>query len=45
MSPIETDTRPRTPAATLSSAILREMKKGKESRVKKTGRGRFVLNA
>lgn len=33
-----------TPAATLSSAILREMKKGKDSRFKKTGRGQFALN-
>jgi hypothetical protein len=34
-----------SPAATLSSAILREMKKGKDSRFKKTGRGQFALNA
>jgi hypothetical protein len=34
-----------TPAATLSSAILREMKKGKDSRFKKTGRGQFALRA
>jgi hypothetical protein len=33
-----------TPAATLSSAILREMKKGKDSRFKKVGRGLFALN-
>lgn len=32
-----------TPAATLYSAILREMKKGKESRFKKTDRGQFAL--
>jgi hypothetical protein len=32
-----------TPAATLYSAILREMKKGKESRFKKTDRGHFAL--
>jgi len=32
-----------TPAATLSSAILREMKKGDDSRFKKTGRGLFAL--
>ncbi len=33
-----------TPAATLSSAILREVKnKGKESRFKKEGRGQFSL--
>jgi hypothetical protein len=31
-----------TPAATLYSAILREMKKGKESRFKKTDRGHFA---
>ena len=35
-----------TPAATLYSAILREMKtKGKEARFKKTERGHFALNA
>ena len=34
-----------TPAATLASAILREMKKGDASRFKKTGRGLFDLNA
>ena len=35
-----------TPAATLYSAILREMKtKGAASRFKKTGRGHFGLNA
>ena len=33
-----------TPAATLSSAILRELKKGSEGRFKKTGRGLFALN-
>ncbi len=33
-----------TPAATLSSAILREMKKGNDSRFKKTGRGLFAFN-
>src|SRR5688572_9436279 len=34
-----------TPAATLSSAILREVqKKGAEARFKKTGRGLFVSN-
>ena len=33
-----------TPAATLYSAILREMKKGKDSRFKKTDRGHFALN-
>ena len=34
-----------TPAATLYSAILREMKvKGDQSRFKKTGRGHFALN-
>lgn len=33
-----------TPAATLSSAILREMKKGSASRFKKTGRGLFAFN-
>lgn len=32
-----------TPAATLSSAILREMKKGAGSRFRKTGRGLFAL--
>jgi hypothetical protein len=32
-----------TPAATLYSAILREMKKGKDSRFKKTDRGHFAL--
>ena len=31
-------------AATLSSAILREMKKGATSRFKKTDRGHFALN-
>ena len=35
-----------TPAATLYSAILREMKvKGKDARFKKTERGHFALNA
>ena len=35
----------KTPAATLYSAILREMnKKGKEARFKKTERGKFALN-
>ncbi len=35
-----------TPAATLYSAILREIqKKGKEARFKKTERGHFTLNA
>jgi len=35
-----------TPAATLYSAILREMKtKGKDARFKKTERGHFGLNA
>jgi hypothetical protein len=34
-----------TPAATLYSAILREMKKGKDSRFRKTDRGHFTLNA
>jgi len=35
-----------TPAATLYSAILREMKtKGKETRFKKTERGKFALKA
>ncbi len=33
-----------TPAATLSSAILREMKKGNDSRFRKTGRGLFAFN-
>jgi hypothetical protein len=33
-----------TPAATLSSAILREIKKGENSRFKKTDRGHFALN-
>src|SRR5262249_17023602 len=33
----------KTPAATLSSAIQREMKKGKESRFKKTAPGLFAL--
>jgi hypothetical protein len=33
-----------TPAATLSSAILREMKKGSASRFNKVGRGLFALN-
>ena len=33
-----------TPAATLSSGILREMKKGSDSRFKKTGRGLFAYN-
>ena len=33
-----------TPAATLYSAILREMKKGAASRFRKTGPGRFGLN-
>ena len=33
-----------TPAATLYSAILREMKKGKDSRFRKTDRGHFALN-
>ncbi len=33
-----------TPAATLSSAILREMKKGADSRFRKTGRGLFAFN-
>jgi hypothetical protein len=33
-----------TPAATLSSAILREMKKGSDSRFKKTGRGLFAFS-
>src|SRR5579872_2691446 len=34
----------KTPAATLYSAILRELGKGKESRFKKTERGKFALN-
>jgi hypothetical protein len=34
----------KTPAATLYSAILREIGKGKESRFKKTERGKFALN-
>ena len=35
-----------TPAATLYSAIMREMKvKGKDARFKKTERGHFALNA
>jgi hypothetical protein len=34
----------KTPAATLYSAILRELGKGKESRFKKTERGKFGLN-
>jgi len=33
-----------TPAATLYSAILRELGKGKDSRFKKTERGKFALN-
>jgi|SRR5579872_2231315 len=33
-----------TPAATLYSAILRELGKGKDSRFKKTDRGKFALN-
>jgi hypothetical protein len=33
-----------TPAATLYSAILRELSKGKESRFKKTERGKFAFN-
>src|SRR5262249_33063237 len=33
----------KTPAATLYSAILRELGKGKESRFKKTERGHFAL--
>ena len=33
-----------TPAATLYSAILREMSKGAASRFTKTGRGHFDLN-
>ena len=36
----------KTPAATLYSAILREINaKGKEARFKKTDRGRFAINA
>jgi hypothetical protein len=39
-------TKGKTPAATLSAAILREVKvKGKESRFKKVGRGRFAMNS
>ena len=34
----------KTPAATLYSAILRELGKGTESRFKKTERGKFALN-
>ena len=34
----------KTPSATLYSAILRELAKGKESRFKKTERGKFALN-
>lgn len=34
----------KTPAATLYSAILRELGKGKESRFKKTERGKFARN-
>lgn len=34
----------KTPSATLYSAILRELGKGKESRFKKTERGKFALN-
>jgi hypothetical protein len=34
----------KTPAATLYSAILRELGKRKESRFKKTERGKFALN-
>ena len=34
----------KTPAATLYSAILRELGKGKDSRFKKTERGKFALN-
>jgi hypothetical protein len=34
----------KTPSATLYSAILRELGKGKESRFKKTDRGKFALN-
>ena len=33
-----------TPEATLYSAILREMKKGSDSRFQKTGRGLFAFN-
>src|SRR5687767_13158333 len=33
-----------TPEATLYSAILREMKKGKDSRFRKTDRGHFAVN-
>ena len=33
----------KTPAATLYSAILRELGKGKESRFKKTERGKFMV--
>lgn len=33
-----------TPEATLYSGILREMKKGRDSRLAKTGRGTFTLN-
>jgi hypothetical protein len=33
----------KTPSATLYSAILRELGKGKESRFKKTERGKFAL--
>src|SRR5216684_9202633 len=34
----------KTPSATLYSAILRELGKGKDSRFKKTDRGRFTLS-
>ncbi len=34
----------KTPSATLYSAILRELAKGKNSRFKKTERGKFALN-
>jgi hypothetical protein len=34
----------KTPSATLYSAILRELGKGKDSRFKKTDRGKFALN-
>jgi hypothetical protein len=34
----------KTPAATLYSAILRELGKGKDSRFKKTDKGRFTLS-
>jgi len=34
-----------TPEATLYSAILRELKKGKDARFKKVDRGQFVLTA